>query len=63
MPVLLIALLLGVLGYLYWKRRTTTLTRYCRWRRVNQDEWKCMYCGAETKSDGSPLLCLKIRGN
>ena len=57
-PVLLILLLLGVLGYLFWKRRTTTLTRNCRWRRVDEGQWRCAFCGAEVNSEGAPLICL-----
>ena len=59
MPVLLILLFLGVLAYLYWRRKTTTLTRDCRWRRTAQGEWRCAFCGAETSSENSPVLCLR----
>ncbi|MCK0150570.1 hypothetical protein MWU54_11080 [Marivita sp. S6314] len=60
MPVLLILLLLGVLGYLYWKRASTTLTRDCRWRRIGPGQWRCAFCGAETASQDSPLMCLRL---
>ncbi len=56
MPILLIALLLGVLAYLFWRRKTTTLTRNCRWR-LDRDagKWRCAYCGQQTTTpDGSP---------
>jgi hypothetical protein len=59
MPILLILLLFGVLAYLYWRRKTTTLTRECRWRRTAPGEWRCAFCGAETVSEDSPLLCLR----
>jgi hypothetical protein len=59
MPVLLILLLLGVLAYLYWRRKTTTLTRECRWRRTAVGQWRCAFCGAEFASDDSPIVCLK----
>ncbi|MQY42322.1 hypothetical protein GG681_06685 [Epibacterium sp. SM1969] len=46
MPVILLFLLLGVLAYLYWKRRTSNLTRNCRWRqRKAQGDYVCAYCG------------------
>ena len=59
MPVLLIVLLLGVLGYLYWRRKTTTLTRNCRWRRMAAGRWRCAFCGAETAAETSPIVCLR----
>lgn len=59
MPILLILLLFAVLGYLYWRRKTTTLTRDCRWRRTAPGHWRCAFCGAETASEASPLACLR----
>lgn len=59
MPVLLIALLLGVLAYLWWKRTRTTLTRDCRWRQTEPGHWRCAFCGAEMDSEASPLRCLR----
>ncbi len=58
MPVLLILLLLGTLTYLYWQRKTTTLTRDCRWRRNrSSDGWHCAYCGAVEAGEGAPVDC------
>ncbi|KUP94380.1 hypothetical protein TRIHO_06990 [Tritonibacter horizontis] len=58
MPVLLILLLLGTLAYLYWRRKTTTLTRACRWR---QDRpaggWRCAFCGAVETGQAQPKRC------
>jgi hypothetical protein len=59
MPILLILLLIGVFAYLYWQRRTTTLTRNCRWRQTAPGHWWCAYCGAETDADKSPIVCLQ----
>lgn len=59
MPILLILLLFGVLAYLYWRRKTTTLTRECRWRRTAPGQWRCAFCGAEMASEASPVVCLR----
>lgn len=59
MPILLLALLVAVVAYLWWRSRTTTLTRACRWRRSRmRDRWTCAYCGAETVSGSAPTRCL-----
>lgn len=56
---LLVLLAGGTLAYLWWRRRTTTLTRNCRWRQDRvRGVWTCAYCGAETVSDGEPDRCL-----
>lgn len=61
MPVFLLLLLLGVLAYLWWRWRMTTLTRDCRWREDRTRRvWRCAFCGAET-GEGPPTRCL--RGN
>ena len=58
MPILLLALLFGVLAYLYWKRATTTLTRNCRWRQDRAaGDWVCRYCGARKHAETSPKTC------
>ncbi|MQQ09186.1 hypothetical protein GFB49_12030 [Epibacterium sp. SM1979] len=58
MPVILIVLLVGVLAYLLWKRKTTTLTRNCRWRRsVAAQDWRCAYCGAKSDDAEAPKWC------
>ncbi|MFD3190932.1 hypothetical protein ACFMPD_11735 [Sedimentitalea sp. HM32M-2] len=58
MPVLLLVLLLGVLAYLYWKHRTSTLSRNCRWRADRTeggDAYRCVSCGGRTRTeDGRP---------
>ncbi|MCI5109348.1 MAG: hypothetical protein MRY75_02245 [Marivita sp.] len=61
MPILLILLLFGVLAYLYWRHKTTTLTRECRWRRTAAGQWRCAFCGAEMTSETSPVVCLRRR--
>lgn len=59
MPILLLALLLAVVAYLWWQWRTTTLTRECRWRQhKTTGDWRCSYCGAVT-DQGPPKLCLR----
>ncbi len=51
MPILALLLLGGVLAYLYWRRKTTTLTRNCRWREDRQaGDWACAYCGARAQT-------------
>ncbi|WP_093972765.1 hypothetical protein [Boseongicola aestuarii] len=61
MPLLFLALLLGVLAYLYWKRTATTLTRNCRWRQDRAaGDWVCTYCGARNPSQASPTSCENI---
>ncbi len=58
MPVFLILLLLGTLAYLYWRRRTTTLTRDCRWRRDRSTAgWRCAFCGALEPGEAAPVHC------
>ncbi|XDA97769.1 hypothetical protein AB1M95_16895 [Sulfitobacter sp. LCG007] len=66
MPVLMILLLAGVLSYLYWRRRTTSLTRDCRWRadRLRDGEeghfYRCAACGAEIRvTRDAPRVCLR----
>ena len=60
MPALLLILLLGVLAYLWWRRRTTTLTRDCRWRQLRaRGGWRCAFCGAETIGMEEPRDCLR----
>ncbi|WP_413868771.1 hypothetical protein [Albidovulum sp.] len=60
MPLLLLALLLAVVLYLWLARRGTTLTRDCRWRLDRAGgprHYRCAACGAET--DGRPRDCLR----
>ncbi|OIQ31181.1 MAG: hypothetical protein BM562_08950 [Alphaproteobacteria bacterium MedPE-SWcel] len=58
MPVFLILLLLGTLGYMFWRRKTTSLTRECRWRKDGRaGQWRCAYCGAVDSGEGSPTQC------
>ncbi|MFV0515173.1 MAG: hypothetical protein ACK5MY_16315 [Jhaorihella sp.] len=62
MPVLLIILALGVFAYLYWRHRSTTLTRDCRWREDRRNGiWRCAFCGAQTPGAKAPLVCLRPR--
>ena len=59
-PVLLIVLLVGVLAYLYWRHKTTTLTRACRWRFSRASGgWTCSACGAQTDGVSEPKDCLR----
>jgi len=60
MPLLLILLALGVLGFLWYVRATTTLTRDCRWRQDKaRGVWRCAFCGAETEGENQPKDCLR----
>lgn len=63
MPILLLALGLGVLAYLWWRRATTTLTRECRWR-MNRaaGHWRCVACGAQQAGLDTPRDCLRDQG-
>lgn len=58
MPLLLLMLLVGVIAYLYWQRRSTTLTRNCRWRAehsAGEGQYHCVSCGGRTRTaDGKP---------
>lgn len=58
MPILLLLLLIAVLAYLYWRRKTTTLTRHCRWRENRArgvGHFDCVACGGQMQtSDGQP---------
>lgn len=58
MPLILLLLLFGVLAYVYWQRRTTTLTRNCRWRADHargEGQYHCVFCDGRTRtSDGQP---------
>ena len=62
MAILLIFLGLGVLCYLVWKRRLTTLTRNCRWR-LDRDAgvWTCAYCEQSVEigpTETEPTMCM-----
>lgn len=62
MPVFLLLLLIGVVAYLWWRHRTTTLTRDCRWRQDRaRGIWHCAYCGAEKAGADAPRDCLRPR--
>ncbi|WP_395540983.1 hypothetical protein [Neotabrizicola sp. sgz301269] len=59
--VFLLLLLIGVLAYQWHMRRSTTLTRACRWRMdrsVAPDYWHCAACGAQWRGD-EPRDCLR----
>ncbi len=59
MVVLLVILGLGVLAYLTWKCRMTTLTRNCRWRQDRaRGDWVCAYCNERIVSEKTPLICV-----
>jgi hypothetical protein len=61
-PVLVIVLLLGVFGYLWWQRRTSTLTRLCAWRQERAaGQWRCVACGAVSPGDQPPRQCLRMK--
>ncbi len=60
MPLLLLLLAFGVLGYLWYRRTTTTLTRDCRWRQDRaHEQWRCAYCGARREGTEAPTDCLR----
>ena len=62
MGFVLLILAFGVLGYLAWKRRMTTLTRNCRWRMDREaGVWTCAYCEESVPllpSEREPTVCM-----
>ncbi|NBO21587.1 MAG: hypothetical protein EBU97_06620 [Rhodobacteraceae bacterium] len=60
MPILLIVLAIGTLGYMWLARRGSSLTRLCRWRRDGAGGWRCAACGAvtQTAQGRAPKQCL-----
>ncbi|MDX1742810.1 MAG: hypothetical protein R3186_04345 [Ruegeria sp.] len=59
MPILLLLLAAGVFAYFFWRSRTSSLTRDCRWRQHRKEGvWKCAYCGAQQKGEDAPTICL-----
>lgn len=60
MPILALVLLIGVLAYLWWQRRTSSLTRLCAWRQERAARrWRCAACGAVREGEEQPRLCLR----
>ena len=62
MVILALLLLAGTLAYLWWMRRTTSLTRLCRWRQDRAaGDWVCAACGSRTRTEGgeAPKVCLR----
>jgi hypothetical protein len=64
MPLLLLALLLGTLAYMWLSRRNSTLTRHCRWRldrTGGPNHYHCAACSAQTDSATGkpPRLCMR----
>jgi len=64
MPVLLLALLVAVLGYMWFARRGSTLTRACRWRldrTLGESTYHCVACGAtcDPGLGNKPRHCLR----
>ena len=58
MAILLLILGFGVVAYMTWKHRMTTLTRNCRWRQDRAaGEWVCAYCSERVVSEKEPLVC------
>ncbi len=59
---LVILLAVIALAVMFWRYRTTGLTRNCRWRENRAaGEWRCAFCGAVTRTaDGEPpVVCLQ----
>ena len=61
MPLVLIIAVIA-LALMYYRYRTSGLTRDCRWRRVNADGlYECAFCGATTvmATGKAPDICLR----
>ncbi|OIQ45084.1 MAG: hypothetical protein BM558_05315 [Roseobacter sp. MedPE-SW] len=62
MPILLLLLITGVFAYFIYRRKTTTLTRDCRWRQErSRNQWRCNSCGAVQSGTADPRDCLRGR--
>lgn len=60
MPLLILILLVAVFAYLYWQRRSTSLTRVCAWRQQRAaGQWRCVACGAIQPGATQPRVCLR----
>lgn len=60
MPLLILILLIGVFAYLFWQRRTSSLTRICAWRlEKSAGQWRCAACGAVQMGEKEPRDCLR----
>ena len=59
MAPLAVALLIGTFAYLGWRWRTTTLTRFCRWRRVEAGHWQCAFCAGVATGAEMPKACVR----
>lgn len=64
MPLLLLALGIGVFAYLWFARRGSTLTRLCRWRldrSLGPGHYTCAACGAscDLPQGRQPRDCLR----
>ncbi len=62
MPLVLI-LAVVALALMYYRYRTSGLTRDCRWRRLRDGEYECAFCGARTRVAAGqvPNICLRQR--
>lgn len=58
MPFLLLILFV-TFAVLFYRSRTTSLTRNCRWRRQGKGLWRCAYCGQVLEGmDEAPKNCI-----
>lgn len=60
MPLVLIILVVALI-VMFYRFKTTSLTRNCRWRQDRaQGAWRCSYCGAEQPDTGKPpTICAR----
>lgn len=60
MPLVLIILVVALI-VMFYRFKTTSLTRNCRWRQDRaQGVWRCSYCGADLPDQGKPpTLCAR----
>ena len=62
MGFVILILAFGVLAYVTWKHRMTTLTRNCRWRLDREaGVWTCAYCAQSIEieeTEREPTICM-----
>ncbi|KCV81606.1 hypothetical protein ATO10_11857 [Actibacterium atlanticum] len=59
MPLVLIILIVALI-VMFYRFKTTSLTRNCRWREDRAEAcWRCAFCGARQEGAAVPKRCLQ----